>query len=1425
VRKLANFGKTPIFVIIEAIDMLAQLPMAHLSLAFLGPFHVTLAQTPLTAFESDKVRALLAYLAVEMNQAHHRGRLADLLWPDQAEERARTNLRHVLLKLRQAIADQAAAPPFLLISRNTVQFNPASDHRLDVAAFSHHLAAAATHAHDQLESCQPCIDHLRQAAALYRGDFLDGFYLGDSPVFEEWVLLKREQFHRQVLDTFYHLAGYHEQRGEVEEVGRYAHRQLQLEPWREEAHRQLMRLLALGGQRTTALAQFETCRRILAGELGVKPSAETVALYEQIKAGEISRGAREPGSKGENLSPAPLHPHSPAQDWGEAPDITVFYGRQREQVHLEQWLVTNRRRLVVLLGMGGMGKTALAAKTARALAGQFEFVFWRSLLNAPSFDDLLRTCLQYLSSFQLTLLPDTLDERLALLFDYLRRYRCLLVLDNVETILQPGDRAGAYRPGYEPYGQLIQRIGETDHQSCLLLTSRERPNGLARLEADTAAVRSLQLAGLEARAGQELLVATGLSGPAGLTAALLDRHSGNPLALKLISRTIQELFNGDIAAFLAEETSIFDDIRDLLDQQFARLSALEREIIIWLAIEREPVSVQALAANLVDAGPRRVFLEALHSLQRRSLLDAPQPDASFTLQNVVTEYITDHLIDEVCQEIEGWPSEALDSLLNRYALLKAQAKEYIRHSQSRLILQPIAERLLRRLGQEELVNRLKQRLRTLQAKPSWIPGYAAGNILNLLLHLGVDLRGYDFSWLAVWQAYLRGVALPDINFGGADLTGTLFTDTFGLIGAVAFSPHLPEGHLTSPLQVGRDLPPSPYLAGEQLLALGASSGEIRLWQVARGHPYAVLKGHTQPVWSVAFSPDGQTLASGSEDQTIRLWDIHTGQTHQTLSGHTGTVRSLAFSPDGQMLASGSYDQTIRLWDALTGELRHTLSGHTNRIWSVAFSPDGQLLASASDDQTVRLWQVRPGAHRHTFHGHTDTVRAVAFSPDGQLLASGGDDQAIRLWPVNPPFDPAGPTLSGHANYILSLAFSPDGRTLASSSADQTVRLWDARTGQARYTLSGHTSMVWSVSFSPDGRMVASGSGDQTVRLWDAGDGQLLSTLHGYTNRGNAVAFSPDGQILASGSSDQTVRLWDARTGQLRHTLQGHSNWVWSVTFSPDGQTLASTSADQTVRLWDTHTGRLRRTLYGHTDRVRSVAFSPDGQILATGSDDQTVRLWDARTGQFRHTLQGHSNWVWSVTFSPDGQALASGSHDQTVRLWDVHTGQLHAVLEGHTNRIWGIAFSPDGQTLASSSDDQTIRLWDMANPGRVRAILSGHTKEVWSVAFSPDSQCLASGSSDQTIRFWDASTGQPLATLAGHTNWVLSVAFSPDGQTLASSGVDETIKLWDVRIGECRQTLRAPGPYAGMNITGVKGLTGAQKAALQALGAVVDDIG
>ena len=281
--------------------------METLSIALFGGFAVAVQGEPVSAFESNKVRALLAYLTVEAStggaRPHQRSLLASLLWPDYPEETARRNLRHVLRQLRQTLPAPVGSPPLLLTNYQTIQINPDYAYALDVARFVQLLAAARHCLHRTLAACADCRARYAEAALLYRGDFLAGLALHDSEPFDEWALVQREGLHRQAMELFFTLATYHEEQGDYEKAQHYAHRQLELEPWREEAHRQLMRVLAHSDQRSAALAQYSQCRKILADELGVEPDAETIALYEQIRSGKLEKktgrqGDRETGRQG-----------------------------------------------------------------------------------------------------------------------------------------------------------------------------------------------------------------------------------------------------------------------------------------------------------------------------------------------------------------------------------------------------------------------------------------------------------------------------------------------------------------------------------------------------------------------------------------------------------------------------------------------------------------------------------------------------------------------------------------------------------------------------------------------------------------------------------------------------------------------------------------------------------------------------------------------------------------------------------------------------------------------------------------------------------------------------------------------------------------------------------------------------------------------
>ncbi len=1082
-----------------------------------------------------------------------------------------------------------------------------------------------------------------------------------------------------------------------------------------------------------------------------------------------------------------VHHISQKEDWGTAPSLERFCGREQELATSKQWIMRDHCRLITILGIGGVGKTLFVTKVAKEVQEEFDCVFWRSLQQVPSIESILKSCLQFISPQELVDIPENMDEQISLLINILQERHCLLIFDNAESIFQAGQRTGLYREGYEGYGHLFQRIEEVEHRSCLLVTSREKPGEVARMEGQKfSPVRSLLLSGLELAGSKQLLQDKSLFGSDEAWLRFIHLYTGNPLALKIASALIQDVFEGDIAAFLKENEIVVGDISSLLEQQFQRLSQLEQEIMYWLAIEREPVARSEIQVDIAHPIAKGAFLDACDSLRKRSLVEIH--DSLLALQPMIMEYVTGRLVEQVYKEIEAEHIELFD----HHVLLKAQSNDYIRESQVHFILGPVVERLLSAYGESGSETKLKNILTLMRNMQLGKFSYAVGNLLNLLIYLQIDLRSYDFSHLVVRQAFLQGADLRDTNFNNADLTASVFTETFTSTLCVALSPN-----------------------GE-LLAAGTTTGEVLLRQSNTLTPLFTCLGHTDGIRSVAFSPDGNLLASGSEDQTIRLWDTKTGRCLTILDGHEGYVRSIAFSPLGSVIASASDDQTIRLWETRNGRCFNILRGHTHWVRSVAFSPDSNLIASGREDQTVKLWDSTTGNCINTLPGHDSYILSVAFSPDGKVIASSSNDQTLRLW--DSIMGQCIMVLRGHTDRIRAISFYPDGHILASGSDDQTIRLWDTGTGQCLRAWHAHKNRIWSIAFFPSMGLLVSASEDETLRYWEVPGGQCLRTLQGYTSLIKSVAFHPKGQIVASGNEDQAIRLWDLKTGQCLKTLRGHINRVRAVAFSPNGTIVASGSEDETVRLWDSSTGECTKILQGHSHLVRTVAFNLDGSVLASGSYDQTIRFWEVSTGRCIKVLQGRGGRIWSIAFSFDSTLLIEGSEDPVVRIWNSNTGHCLRELTGHTHRIWSVTFSPKDYIAASSGDDRTIRIWDV-NSGELLETLQGHAHWVRTVAMSPDGTLLASGSHDQTVRIWDIKSGQCLKIMQGHTNCVWSVAFSANGSTVVSGSDDGTTKLWDVQTGTCIKTLRSDRPYERMNIKGVTGLTKAQKMTLRILGA------
>lgn len=595
-----------------------------------------------------------------------------------------------------------------------------------------------------------------------------------------------------------------------------------------------------------------------------------------------------------------------------------------------------------------------------------------------------------------------------------------------------------------------------------------------------------------------------------------------------------------------------------------------------------------------------------------------------------------------------------------------------------------------------------------------------------------------------------------------------------------------------------------------------------LWQRSRGDDLFALRGHSNFVQSVKFSPDGSAVASRSADDRLVAWDLALGTERFTIA-HVAALAG--FSTDGQTIVYGTRDRAVKFANAQTGS---TIKEIANAGELVAVLADGQTLATTAENFLVKFWDIPSGREKDVLSGKgglnlwgSEFGAGVVITPDGRRLAiSNGLHAGITLWDlqtrkiVNPAFD-------RRSVPITFLSLSPQGNVLATGAFDGVVKFWDTATGaEARPSIQAHSEPVFSLAWAADGKNFATASIDQTIKLWDVATSGELGTLKGHEGAILAIAYSIDGQRLVSGSQDQTVRIWDARPTPVvpglgagpDHVNLGKGqgdNMVWS----PDSKVLATDCDDDSVKLWNSTTLNPLCTLPG---APLPLTFTADGKTLLTLTANGAVRYWDAAAG--RISREGPAiptnSWdtiaisadrrtaalviegrvlLWDITsgrieplaspirlsmaaaFSADGRILACGGFEGFVALWDVPARQSARFFPAHAGRTTSLAISPDGGLLASGGTDHAIKLWE-AKTGQLLHELHGHKRPVWALAFSPDGGILASGSGDHTVRLWKIPLGRELAVLRNQVDInpgvvlgeIRSLNFSPDGNTLAS---------------------------------------------------------
>ncbi len=490
---------------------------------------------------------------------------------------------------------------------------------------------------------------------------------------------------------------------------------------------------------------------------------------------------------------------------------------------------------------------------------------------------------------------------------------------------------------------------------------------------------------------------------------------------------------------------------------------------------------------------------------------------------------------------------------------------------------------------------------------------------------------------------------------------------------------------------------------QQFLAL-----EVKIWDVQSGQEIGKLGRpirHLSPINSVAWSPDGSRILTGAGATGVRrrkfilvelkLWDAATGQQLRDLQGHTAPVTTVGWSPDGNQILSGSADGSLKIWDAVSGKEKRALKGHSGGVTCVAWGPDGQEIVSSGRDATVKVWDASTAQELRSLKAHTGVALCVAWNPQANSIASGGADYQLKIWDTTASQEAL--ILKEQSGPITCVAWSPDGHRAVIGSAKSTANIWDLANGRVLFKLGGHAGPITAVAWSPNGRWILT-AGDTTVRVWEATNARPVSVLSGHNAAVTCACWSPDSQWILSGSKDTTLRTWHPGGGPAQRTLQGRNGPITCVCWSPDGKRILSGSSgvgensQGRIQVWDGVTGRKEAmSFFGLTGKIRSLAWGPQGKRFLSVAEE--VQLWDASTGKQLRPLRGYTGGVQCVAWNTQGTHFLTGV-DRTVKIWDAETGQEILDLKGHRDTVASVAWSHDDGTILSGSRDQTLRLWD-----------------------------------------------------------------------------------------------------------------------------------
>ena len=1064
-------------------------------------------------------------------------------------------------------------------------------------------------------------------------------------------------------------------------------------------------------------------------------------------------------------------PRKAFRDLRQAPDVTEFFGRAEERLTLEGLIDDPVVNLVMVQGFGGVGKSTLVSEIARQKSKAFDVTIFRKLVSSPKLEVVLRSLLEGLQ-LPVSDSDQAVDLMTDRLLSHLDSKRALLILDNVESVIGPAAKRRGIAKDYEAF---FEAWTNALPRATLILTGRRSPEFVLRHEGEKRKVRRVLLDGLAFEPARELMTSVAaLRGSETDWRSLYEIYQGNALALELIARHVRDVYESDLREFLESGRAIVGDVEGLVTWHIDRLDGAELSVMYWLAIYREPVALEVLSESMLAAGERDNVAAAIQSLKAQIPIE--QARDRFTLQPVLMEHMTDRLVrcmDGVAQlgggdidsimldrivetsarEIEN---PASIQLLKRFALRTVHAESHIQDAQIQAIISPIIQRLTERFADVDLAAEFMFKLLDASRRHGLKPSYLAGNAVNIAREVTTDFSNRDFSRLYCAGADFTHVRLHGANFSGSILSANRFTVPLG-----------------SPFAITN-------IDDAETVAIGDSSGDITLVDLAEGSVVAHIDAHDIHIRALICDRRSGRLISGSEDYCIKIWNLDDYSLIRSIAINSNWINTLALIGPDRDILTASEDGTISRVSQVDGRVLWSTEIPGSCLTAVCISPSEDLIFGV--DRQGGVWALEPDGERlrklialgerltaiacdetRLFIGsaggelvtldlersglvskvpaHGSGVDAVCFrSNEGCLITAGGDG-VVRLWSLDGTDDDF--ILQRGASRIRDFCLLFEGKMLAACAEDQTLHAWNLETRLPTRSFVGMVDGLICLGADATGARAVTGGDNGQLKVWDLNRGQVEHEIKTPQYRHWAVDMSPDGSIFASGGVDRVMRIWDSDTLECLHAVDGHDGWIKGVSFDRVARTVLSVCTDGVAQLSTVSTGKCIWRQQDAARRYFGCALAPDAGLAALCDGSGEV-LIVGESGEVNHVVPAHRGRARQAVFSTDSTRLFTCSEDRTIAEIDTASGEVVRQLYGAYDMIWFIDLCERTGKLAACDESNAVYLFSLET-GELIHRMTGHSRRVYNVRFVAESSRLLSAGEDRTLRLWCADTGAAVA--------------------------------------------------------------------------------